>query len=67
VDSGIMPLPGIVLAFETLFGVPNERLTIRHDAGKGAEPYVNGTLLAVRRVMEVAGLVRGLDRLLFGP
>jgi 4-hydroxy-tetrahydrodipicolinate reductase len=59
-------LPGIVLAFETIFGLPNERLTIRHDAGKGAEPYVNGTLLAVRRVMEVVGLVRGLDRLLFG-
>jgi 4-hydroxy-tetrahydrodipicolinate reductase len=59
-------LPGIVLAFETIFGLPNERLTIRHDAGKGAEPYVNGALLAVRRVMEVTGLVRGLDRLLFG-
>jgi 4-hydroxy-tetrahydrodipicolinate reductase len=59
-------LPGMVLAFETIFGLSNERLTIRHDAGKGAEPYVNGTLLAVRRVMEVTGLVRGLDRLLFG-
>jgi 4-hydroxy-tetrahydrodipicolinate reductase len=59
-------LPGIVLAFETIFGLPNERLTIRHDSGKGAEPYVNGTLLAVRRVMQITGLVRGLDRLLFG-
>jgi 4-hydroxy-tetrahydrodipicolinate reductase len=59
-------LPGIVLAFETIFGLPNERLTIRHDAGTGAEPYVHGTLLAVRRVLEVTGLVRGLDRLLFG-
>jgi 4-hydroxy-tetrahydrodipicolinate reductase len=59
-------LPGIVLAFEAIFGMSNERLTIRHDAGKGAEPYVNGTLLAVRRVMQVTGLVRGLDRLLFG-
>ena len=58
-------LPGIVLAFETIFGLPDERLTIRHDAGKGAGPYVRGTLLAVRRVMQVAGLVRGLDRLLF--
>jgi 4-hydroxy-tetrahydrodipicolinate reductase len=58
-------LPGYVLAFETVFGLPNERLTIRHDAGAGAEPYVNGTLLAVRRVMQTVGLVRGLDRLLF--
>ncbi len=59
-------LPGFVLAFESIFGLPNERLTIRHDAGGGADPYVNGTLLAVRRVMGVTGLVRGLDRLLFG-
>jgi 4-hydroxy-tetrahydrodipicolinate reductase len=59
-------LPGIVLAFETIFGLSDERLTIRHDAGKGAGPYVRGTLLAVRRVMQVTGLVRGLDRLLFG-
>src|SRR5262249_5724608 len=40
-------LPGIVLAFEAIFGLPDERLTIRHDAGKGATPYVRGTLLAV--------------------
>src|SRR5262245_8730652 len=60
-------LPGFVLAFEALFGLPHERLTIRHDAGSSAAPYVHGTLLAVRRVMQVTGLVRGLDRLLFGP
>lgn len=58
-------LPSYVIAFETIFGLPDERLTIRHDAGTGAEPYVSGTLLAVRRVGEVTGLVRGLDRLLF--
>ena len=58
-------LPSYVIAFETIFGLPDERLTIRHDAGTGAEPYVGGTLLAVRKVMEMSGLVRGLDRLLF--
>jgi 4-hydroxy-tetrahydrodipicolinate reductase len=58
-------LPSYVIAFETIFGLPDERLTIRHDAGSGAQPYVSGTLLAVRKVMEVSGLVRGLDRLLF--
>ncbi len=58
-------LPSYVIAFETIFGLPDERLTIRHDAGSGAEPYVAGTLLAVRKAMEVQGLVRGLDRLLF--
>lgn len=60
-------LPGYVIAFETIFGQPHERLTIRHDAGTGAEPYVGGTLLAAKRVMETTGLVRGLDTLLFGP
>jgi 4-hydroxy-tetrahydrodipicolinate reductase len=59
-------LPGYVIAFETLFGLPDERLTIRHEAGSGAEPYVAGTLLAAERVMGVTGLVRGLDALLFG-
>lgn len=58
-------LPGYTLAFETLFGLPDERLSIRHDAGSSAEPYVSGTLLAARKVMEVRGLVRGLDQLLF--
>jgi 4-hydroxy-tetrahydrodipicolinate reductase len=58
-------LPGYVLACEAVFGLPDERLTIRHDAGAGARPYVQGTLLAVRRVMQIVGLVRGLDRLLF--
>src|SRR6266566_4581442 len=58
-------LPGFVIAFETIFGLPDERLSIRHDAGSGAQPYVSGTLLAARKVLEVRGLVRGLDRLLF--
>jgi len=58
-------LPSYVIAFETIFGLLDERLTIRHDAGSGAQPYVSGTLLATRKVMQVSGLVRGLDRLLF--
>ena len=58
-------LPGYIIAFETIFGLPSERLSIRHDAGSSAEPYVAGTLLAARKVMEVHGLVRGLDQLLF--
>lgn len=57
-------LPGYTLAFEALFGLPDERLTIRHDAGTSAEPYVAGTLLAVRAVKNRVGLLRGLDSLL---
>lgn len=60
-------LPSFVLAVETIFGKDGERLTIRHDAGTSAGPYVAGTLLAARRVVAMKGLVRGLDNLLFGP
>jgi 4-hydroxy-tetrahydrodipicolinate reductase len=58
-------LPSYIISFETVFGMPNERLSIRHDAGASAEPYVAGTLLATRRVSGIRGLVRGLDRLMF--
>jgi hypothetical protein len=40
-------------------------LTISHDAGSGAMPYVAGTMLAIEKVMATTGLIRGLDRLLF--
>lgn len=58
-------LPGYVLAFESIFSMPEERLIIKHEAGKSAAPYVDGTMLAVRRVTSIKGLVRGLDTLLF--
>jgi len=57
-------LPGYVLAAEVIFGKPNERLSLRLDGGSGAEPYVDGTLLAVRRVSNFVGLRRGLDQVL---
>jgi 4-hydroxy-tetrahydrodipicolinate reductase len=57
-------LPGFVLSVEAIFGLPDERLVIRHDAGSSAEPYVAGTLLAIRAAVRRPGLVRGLDTLL---
>ncbi|MER8393319.1 4-hydroxy-tetrahydrodipicolinate reductase [Mesorhizobium sp. M0045] len=57
-------LPSYILSCEALFGLPDERLTIRHDAGSSAAPYVAGTLLAIRRVQQIKGLVRGLDALM---
>jgi 4-hydroxy-tetrahydrodipicolinate reductase len=59
-------VPGFVISVEAVFGLPGERLTIRHDAGSSAEPYVAGTLLAARRATDCTGLTRGLDRLLLG-
>ncbi|HVY20922.1 MAG TPA: dihydrodipicolinate reductase C-terminal domain-containing protein [Bauldia sp.] len=57
-------LPSYIIAVEAIFGAPDERLTIRHDAGSSAAPYVAGTLLAVRKVVETVGLTRGLDSLI---
>jgi 4-hydroxy-tetrahydrodipicolinate reductase len=60
-------VPSFVVSTEVVFGAPDERLTIRHDAGGTPAPYVAGTLLAVRRVPALVGLTRGLDTLLLAP
>jgi 4-hydroxy-tetrahydrodipicolinate reductase len=57
-------LPGFVVSTEIVFGLPDERLVIRHDAGGTPAPYVAGTLLAVRAAPGLRGVVRGLDTLL---
>lgn len=57
-------LPSFVVSTEIVFARAGERLTIRHDAGQTAEPYIEGTLLAVREVPGLVGLTRGLDTLL---
>lgn len=57
-------LPSFVISVEVIFGEMDERLTIRHDAGSGAEPYIQGTLLAIRKVRDHVGLIRGLDRIM---
>jgi 4-hydroxy-tetrahydrodipicolinate reductase len=57
-------LPSFVVSTEVVFGLPDERLAIRHDAGGSAEPYVAGTLIAARRAPRLVGLTRGLDTLL---
>jgi 4-hydroxy-tetrahydrodipicolinate reductase len=59
-------LPSFVVSTEVVFGLPDERLTIRHDAGGTPEPYVAGTLIAVRKVPTLVGVTRGLDALLLG-
>jgi 4-hydroxy-tetrahydrodipicolinate reductase len=57
-------LPGFSVSTEVVFSLPDERLTIRHDAGQSAEPYVAGTLLAARRAVTRVGVTRGLDTLI---
>ena len=57
-------LPSFIVSTEVVFAAPGERISIRHDAGETPDPYVAGTLLAVRAVGERVGLTRGLDSLL---
>jgi 4-hydroxy-tetrahydrodipicolinate reductase len=57
-------LPSFVVSTEVVFAQQDERLSIRHDAGPTAAPYVAGTLLAVRAVTDTVGVTRGLDTLL---
>jgi 4-hydroxy-tetrahydrodipicolinate reductase len=57
-------LPGYVSSIEAIFGLPDHKLTLRHDSGASAEPYVSGALLAIRKVGTLVGLHRGLDRVM---
>lgn len=54
-------LPGFVLSAEIIFGMPDQKLTIRHDSGSSALPYVDGALLAISKVSSLVGVHRGLD------
>lgn len=60
-------LPSFVVTTEIVFGGPGERLIMRHDPGLSPDPYVTGTLLAIRSVAGLAGVRTGLDSLLFAP
>ncbi len=57
-------LPGYTISVEIIFGMSDQTLTIRHDSGNSAEPYVAGALLAIRKVGSFVGLRRGLDSVL---
>ncbi len=57
-------LPGFTISVEAIFGMPDQKLSIRHDAGNTAVPYVEGALIAIRKVGSLVGLHRGLDTVL---
>ncbi|MGZ9031834.1 MAG: 4-hydroxy-tetrahydrodipicolinate reductase [Burkholderiaceae bacterium] len=54
-------LPGYVIAVEAIFGSAGQRLHLKHEASSTAEPYVDGALLAIRKVNALLGVHRGLD------
>ena len=57
-------LPGYVISTEIIFGLTDQRLTIRYDSGNSARPYSDGALLAIRKVSTLVGVHRGLDSVL---
>jgi 4-hydroxy-tetrahydrodipicolinate reductase len=58
-------LPGYASAVEVHFGLPGERLVMRHDGDADGRIFVRGSLLAAQRIQSEQGLIRGLDTLLF--
>ena len=56
-------LPGAVAHQEVIFGAPGQILTLRHDT-LSREAFLPGLLLAIREVVELKGLVYGLENLL---
>jgi 4-hydroxy-tetrahydrodipicolinate reductase len=57
-------LPGYVISIDAIFGMPDQKLILRHESGSSAKPYVNGALLAIREVGKLVGVHRGLDRVM---
>ena len=65
------PEPGIPIA-QTVGPVESRGATvcdsqihsIRHEAGSSAQPYVEGAMLAIRRVSSLVGLQRRLESVL---
>lgn len=56
-------LPGLVAHQEVIFGALGQTLTIRHDS-ISRESFMPGVLLSVRKVMEIKGLIYGLEHLI---
>ena len=54
-------LPGYVISLDVIFGMPDQKLILRHESGSSPEPYVAGALLAIREVSKLVGVHRGLD------
>lgn len=57
-------LPGYVLGVETIFGMEDEKLIIKHEAGTSVAPYLNGIKIALAKMGTFKGLKRGLDTLM---
>jgi 4-hydroxy-tetrahydrodipicolinate reductase len=50
-----------MVTVEVIFASPDQKLVIRHEGTWNAGQYVEGALLAIRKVSGWVGLRRGLD------
>lgn len=57
-------LPSYSFGFDIIFGLGQERLTLKHETGPDSEPYVAGAILAIEKVRTFTGLRRGLKSIL---
>ena len=57
-------LPGFNYGVEIVFGLPDQRFSLRHEGGSSADTYAEGALIAIRKVGTFVGLRRGLDTVL---
>jgi 4-hydroxy-tetrahydrodipicolinate reductase len=57
-------LPGYVISVEVIFGMDDQKLILRHESGTSSQPYVDGAMLAIRKVSALEGLHRGLDTIM---
>jgi 4-hydroxy-tetrahydrodipicolinate reductase len=56
-------LPGLLAHQEVILGAPGQTLTIRHDS-ISRESFMPGVIMAIKRVVNIKGLVYGLETLL---
>lgn len=56
-------LPGLVAHQEVIFGGMGQTLTIRHDA-YDRSGFMPGVVMVTKRILDIKGLVYGLDKLL---
>lgn len=56
-------LPGLVAHQEVLFGGLGQTLTLRHDS-LSRESFMPGVMLAIKKVLDIQGLVYGLEHVL---
>lgn len=56
-------LPGLIAHQEVIFGAPGQIYTLRHDTSDRS-CYMQGVLLAIRKVTQLKSLVYGLEKIL---